>query len=372
MPFRSALPLAALAFAFAAPALGQPGKPKPPPTDDRIADLLKEVREKHDVPAIAAAVVTSKGLTGFAAVGVRDRDAGGPVTPGDKFHLGSNTKMMTAYVIAALAEKGRLKWDDPLEKLLPQAAKKMRPDLRKATLAHLTAHRAGLIANPADGWPPLVRDGSPPRDQRSAALEKLLAEDPVAKVGEKYHYSNIGYVVAATAAERAGGRSWEAMMASVVFKPLEMTSAGFGIPGRPAGPPDQPRPHNGQGKVRPTVDNPAIMGPSGNVHCSVPDWAKFAADVLRGARGRKGQLTPASYKRLLADPFGDEYTVGGWVPVRDGYWHNGSNTVNYAKVHMDPARDVAILVATNQGGSPGRQACDEVVRTLLKRAAEKP
>ena len=174
----------------------------------------------------------------------------------------------------------------------------------------------------------------------------MLAEEPVAGVGEKYHYSNLGYVVAAAAAERAGGRSWEAMMTAEVFKPLGMTSAGFGIPGRPTGPPDQPRPHAARGKVQPTVDNPAIMGPSGNVHCSVPDWAKFAADALRGARGQKGRLTPASYKRLLSDPFGDkEYTAGGWVPARDGYWHNGSNTVNYAKVHMDPER---------RRGGPGR------------------
>ena len=33
---------------------------------------------------------------------------------------------------------------------------------------------------------------------------------------------------------------------------------------------------------------------------------------------------------------------------------------------------MAVLVATNQGGDPGRKACDEVVRTLLKRATEKP
>jgi CubicO group peptidase (beta-lactamase class C family) len=362
-----------LACALAtAPAAAQSGQAKPP-GDERIAELLKEVRAKYDVPAVAAAVVTSKGPVRAAVVGVRDRDAGGVATLNDKFHLGSNTKMMTAYLIAALAEKGKLKWDDPLEKLLPRAAKTMRPELRKATLAQLTAHRAGLVANPAGGWWKLVRESTLPRDQRAAALEKLLAEEPAAGVGEKFHYSNVGYVVAAAAAERAGGRPWEAMMTAEVFKPLGMNSAGFGVPGRPKGPPDQPRPHDAEGKVQPTVDNPPLMGPAGTVHCSVGDWAMFAADVLRGARGQKGRLKPASYKQLLTDPFGDrEYTVGGWAQSGRRYEHNGSNTVNYARIVMDPERDVAVLVVTNQGGDPGRKACEEAVRTLLEGPAGKP
>ena len=33
------------------------------------------------------------------------------------------------------------------------------------------------------------------------------------------------------------------------------------------------------------------------------------------------------------------------MPVRDGYRHDGSNTVNYAIIHLDPARDVAVLAA---------------------------
>jgi CubicO group peptidase (beta-lactamase class C family) len=342
--------------------------------DDRIAELLKEVRARHDVPALAAAVVRGDGLVGVAAVGVRERGTDVPVTPEDKFHLGSNTKMMTAYMIAALVERGRLKWDDPLEKLLPQAAQEMRSDLRKVTLVHLTAHQAGLPANPAGGWWALVKERSPLRDQRAAALPKLLAEDPVGKAGEKYHYSNAGYVVAAAAAETAACRPWEDLMAAEVFRPLGMASAGFGVPGKPKGPPDQPRQHTAGGKVELTLDNPPLMRPAGGVHCSVPDWAKFVADVLNGARGRKARLKPASYEKLLSTPFGHtDYTVGGWVPVgRGGYGHDGSNTLNYAKVYMDPDRDLAILVATNQGGDPGRKACDEVVAELLKRNAEKP
>src|SRR5262249_22338988 len=158
---------------------------------------------------------------------------------------------------------------------------------------HLTSHQAGLPANPPLGWGLLVQRDLTPREQRAAALDKLLAQKPVGSPGEKFEYSNIGYVIAAIAAEKCVDKSWEDLMADEVFVPLGMKSAGHGVPGSAKGPPDQPRPHAENGSVRPTLDNPALMGPAGNVHCSMADWAKFIADVLRGARGGNSHLKPA-------------------------------------------------------------------------------
>lgn len=44
-------------------------------------------------------------------------------------------------------------------------------------------------------------------------------------------YSNLGYMVAGAMAEKKTGKSWEALMQEKLFKPLGMTSAGFGFPG---------------------------------------------------------------------------------------------------------------------------------------------
>src|SRR6185312_1415003 len=58
--------------------------------------LLDPIRQKHDLPALAGAIVTSHGLITAGAVGVRKYETDTPVTINDEFHLGSDTKAMTA------------------------------------------------------------------------------------------------------------------------------------------------------------------------------------------------------------------------------------------------------------------------------------
>src|SRR5262249_8110341 len=114
------------------------------PASAEVNALLAPVREKHNLPALAAAVVTSKGLVAVAAAGVRKRGDKPAVTADDQFHLGSDTKAMTAALIAGLVEEGKLRYDDTLAKAFPAQAKSMHPDLRKVTLEQLLTHHAGL------------------------------------------------------------------------------------------------------------------------------------------------------------------------------------------------------------------------------------
>src|SRR5262245_58365064 len=75
---------------------GQPPAGDRTPTAARLRELLEPVRKKHDLPALATAVVTRKGVVAVAAVGVRKRGEDAAVTAEDPFHLGSDTKAMTA------------------------------------------------------------------------------------------------------------------------------------------------------------------------------------------------------------------------------------------------------------------------------------
>jgi CubicO group peptidase (beta-lactamase class C family) len=358
------------------PALAQTPKAKEPKAnepknDPAILAVLEAARKEFDVPGMAAAVVGSRGPRAYAVVGVRERDKPGAITFDDKFHIGSNTKMMTAYVLAALAEKKKLAWTDPLEKLLPKDLKSLTETQKKITLNQLTSHQAGFEANPAAGWWSLAKPGTPAQ-QRAIALDAILKEKTAGKPGEKFAYSNMSYVVAGIVAEKVAKKDWELLMQDEIFKPLGMKSAGFGVPGKTSGPADQPRGHGENGTVEPKSDNPPLMGPAGTVHVSIVDWAMFAADMLSGARGEKGWLKPESYKVLLSTPFESKgYAVGGWSTGRDLYAHNGSNTLNYATIVMMPNLDVAILVATNQGGDPGRKAVERVIGKLIANAKTK-
>src|SRR5207248_2763444 len=133
------------------------------------------------------------------------------VTADDQFHLGSDTKALTAALIAGLVEEGKLRYDDTLGKTFPRFAEKMTPELRKVTLAQLLTHHAGLPHDLKGGWRDI--DGERPiREQRDEALRRATAEKPEHEPGKEFHYSNVGYVLAGHVAEEAAGAPWEELI----------------------------------------------------------------------------------------------------------------------------------------------------------------
>jgi CubicO group peptidase (beta-lactamase class C family) len=345
--------------------------------DPHVAALLEPIRVKHHLPALGGAIVTSQGLRSLGVTGVRKTGADVAATADDLWHLGSDTKAMTAVVLAKLVEQGKLTWDTTIEAVLPKQVANAKPAFGGITLLQLLSHRAGLVANFA--WPQIARTPGSPREQRLAAITMggylPLSSTP----GTKYEYSNAGYVIAATMAETVADRAWEDMIRDVVFKPLGMASVGFGGTGTP-GQIDQPWPHQANGQPMPAngpdVDNPAVMGPAGTVHCSLSDWSKFIVDQLRGLQGHGALLKPESYKSLHTAPFGGNYSAGWLIVDRPwaggtAYTHAGSNTMNYAVVWMAPLKDFAVLVVTNQGGPQAETGTDEAASALILRQISK-
>jgi CubicO group peptidase (beta-lactamase class C family) len=338
--------------------------------DPAVTRALKPIRQKFDVPALAAAVVTSEGLEFVGAVGVRKRGTEIPVGLDDLWHLGSDGKIMTSTLITRLVERGQLRWDSTLGEIFPDLAPKMNPEFRQVTLLQLLSHRAGLPAN-IDLAQYLGDDGPA---LRLRVVREELAKAPQSPPGTKFAYSNVGYLIAGAAVEKITGESWEDAISNEVFKPLGMKSAGFGGVGTP-GQIDQPWPHRADGSPAPengpAMDNPPVMGPAGRVHCSIQDWAEFIQDQLRGARGEFGTLLKReSYQTLQTPPFGGDYALGWKVVQRvwaggKALTHAGDNTMNFANVWIAPKRDFAILVCVNQGGDTAFEASDAAVGALI-------
>lgn len=338
--------------------------------DRRLEDILAPILTKHSVPALGGAIVTSRGLAAIGVLGVRKAGTKIPATAEDQWHIGSDTKAMTAVLIAALVEQGRLKWETTIGKTFPELASSMSPEFQKINLLELLSHRAGLPANLP--WR-LIPRAQEIREQRQAALKAAASARLDGKPGTTYLYSNLGYVIAGAIAEKVAGDSWEELIKKQVFEPLGMRSASFGGVGTP-GQIDQPWGHAADGKpvkdYGPDADNPPVLGPAGRVHCTLSDWAKFIADELRGARGEKGLLKPETYGKLQTPPFGGDYALGWGVAERE--WgggkvltHSGSNTMNLAVAWLAPLRDFAVLVVTNQGGPAAMKACDEAASSLI-------
>jgi CubicO group peptidase (beta-lactamase class C family) len=344
--------------------------------DQAVTDALKPIQQKHRVPAIAGAIVTSKGLEICGVVGVRKSGTGISASLNDKWHLGSDTKAMTATLVGRLVEQGLLKWNTPVADVFPDLASAFDPEMKDVTILHLLSHRAGLPEN-LSLWSTMgfmAGAGDTPQLQRVQVLKQTLSKKPEFSPGSKYQYSNLGYVIIGAIVERVTGMSWEQAMQERIFTPLDMKTVGFGGTGTP-GQIDQPWGHKEGGLSvvanGPSADNPPVLGPAGRVHCTIQDWAKFVTDQLRGARGMPALLSDSTYQVLHTPPLGGDYALG-WIVVKRDWGggtvlnHVGDNTMNCANVWIAPQRDFAVLICINQGGDAAFVASDEAVGALIK------
>jgi CubicO group peptidase (beta-lactamase class C family) len=213
------------------------------------------------------------------------------------------------------------------------------------------------------------------QDARTEVAATMLARAPEAKPGERFLYSNAGYMIAGAIAERAGGAAFEELLTKELFAPLGMASAGFGAPGDEQAA-DQPWGHRRRGDALEPVfrDNPPAMAPAGTVHCSLRDWAKFAALHLGVPTGDAGPLLSAkTLAELHAPPAGGDYALGWGVTKRP--WapgpvltHSGSNTMWFCVAWLAPEPKFGVLVACNQGDAS--KACDAVAAACVGRYRE--
>jgi CubicO group peptidase (beta-lactamase class C family) len=388
-----------------------------PAAVDDLSPLLSASVEKFKLPGMAAVIVEGNRVTAIGAAGIRCRGQADRITVDDQFHIGSDTKSMTATVVAMLIEEGKLRWTSTPAEILPKdKVTTIDPAWKRVTLEELLTHRGGVRANPDPvGLLFLRAFAESPQQERRDVCRMVLRKPPDKAPGKGFRYSNTGFIIAGTMAETVAGKPWEDLMRERLFGPLGMASAGYGPPGMPpAMPPEappskksaksvgsqsplppsaavQPCGHLESGLAIPpswAADNPACFGPAGTVHVSLRDWAKYAAFHLAGERGTplvlpgasKPLLSVESLRRLhtpLGGPMnqsGARYAMGWGVgkdPKTDEtvLMHFGSNTFWLAGIALYPARNVAILVATNQGGAEAQQACSQLLRTL---AARKP
>jgi CubicO group peptidase (beta-lactamase class C family) len=208
---------------------------------------------------------------------------------------------MTALLVARLVDAGKLTFETTLADALPDVP--MRDAYRPVTVAQLLTFTGGIQPYTRIGprlTPVLFEKGTAP-ERRKRFIEHLLQEEPVVKPGTAAEYSNASYALVAFVASRRTGRDYRALMEEYVFRPLGMTRAGLGRP-RSKERPNEPWLHlkEDRGYVpEPDVDRPpeAVFEAAGGVHCSIRDFARFAAYELAAARGKDPLLKPPTARR---------------------------------------------------------------------------
>lgn len=151
------------------------------------------------------------------AFGYRNFDTKEPVDTTSIFELASVSKQFTSTIIMMLKEEGKLNYDDPVEKYIPGLP------YQQITIRHLLTHTSGLPDYQAvmdQYWDKTKVAGN------KESIEYLIKYAPpkLFEPGEKYSYSNTGYLLLASIAEKASGIDFISFARTRIFVPLEMTS----------------------------------------------------------------------------------------------------------------------------------------------------
>lgn len=223
-----------------------------------------------------AVLVARDGVTiASKAAGIANKATGAPITLNTRFNLGSLNKMFTAVAISQLAQAGRLSFTDTVGKHLPGYPNKEVVD--KVTIHQLLTHTSGMGLY----W----------NEKFMAQREKMLtvaahlplfAGDPLLfSPGEKFQYSNSGYMVLGAIIEKVSGQDYYSYVQEHIYQPAGMTDTGFyepgkeipnlavgytktGLDGKPLG---EVRDNTGIREVR--------GGPAGGGYSTVGDLVKF-------------------------------------------------------------------------------------------------
>jgi CubicO group peptidase (beta-lactamase class C family) len=273
-----------------------------------------------------------------------------PNSPTTKFRLGSVTKQFTAASILLLEERGKLKTDDPVKKWMPDAPAAW----DKITIFHLLTHTSG-IPN-FTSFPDYVT-----QEPFATTPEKLVArfrDKPLEfEPGEKWNYSNSGYVLLGYLVEKVSGESYEKFVAENIFGPLRMKDSGYDsntavILRRAAG-------------YAPSKDGPVNVG---FVHMSIPFSAgalySTTEDLLRWEQGLfGGKLLSAASLAKMTTPFKNDYAFGVEVHTVNGHKvieHNGGIEGFNTCLAYYPEDKLTVVALGNLNGN----APDQIVPRL--------
>lgn len=173
--------------------------------------------------AFSGAVLIAKdGVPVFKTVyGMASKAFNAPNRLDTKFNIASVTKMFTAVAAAQLAEQGKLSFNDPVGKFLPDYPNK---DVReKVTIHHLLTHTSGL--GDYHGAKYIERKGVL---REVADYFPLFADAPLSfEPGERWQYANTGFILLGAIIEKASGENYFDYIRRHVFKLAVMTQTDF-------------------------------------------------------------------------------------------------------------------------------------------------
>lgn len=187
---------------------------------DPLDAIVTGFMSAFEIPGVAVALIRPNEPVITRAYGIRTLGRRERVDTDSLFGIASNSKAFTAAALALLVEDGKVAWDQPVLRYLPDFQMSDRHATELLTVRDLLVHRSGLALGAGD----LMQ--FPLSDHTREDIYRGLRHLPLARgFRSGYAYDNILYLVAGILIERLSGQSWEDFVTARLFRPLGMRSA---------------------------------------------------------------------------------------------------------------------------------------------------
>src|SRR5438034_1815783 len=342
--------------------------PAPEGLSGELRAILAAAQAERRLPSVAGAVVRSAEIVWADAVGLADAEEDEVASPEHQYRIGSITKTFTAVALMQLRDAGKLDLKDRLDAHLDVPA---RGDL---TLRRMLSHGSGLQREiPGDVWETLEFPRS--TEELLATLEEA---EMVLAPGERWHYSNLAFVLLGEVIAALSGVAYEDYVEQRLLEPLGLTRTSFS-PEPPTALAYSVEPYSDVVHREPMlVERTGGIAAAGQLWSTVGDlcrWAAFLADPDPDV------LSPDAVELMtsvqaMADPY--RWSLGwgvGLMLVRQGEriycGHDGGMPGYLANVLVDREDGFGAAVLVNGGNvSPSELALALVEKTRERFAAE--
>ena len=185
--------------------------------NNNIEAAVKKAMATFQVPGVAVAIVKDNEVVMSKGFGVIEHGKKAKVTPDTLFGIASNTKAMTAALLASLVDEGKLTWRTKVIDIIPEFQMPDAYVTREFTIIDLLSHNSGLGLGAGDLmiWPQTTLT--------NADVIKGLKHLPqVSSFRSEFAYDNLMYVIAGEIIAKLTSMSWQEAIQTRIFTPLGM------------------------------------------------------------------------------------------------------------------------------------------------------
>lgn len=331
------------------------------------AQYADSIRVANAIPELSYAVISGDKTLEINTSGLHSVNLKDVATLNDRFHIGSNTKAMTAFIIAKYVEKGKLKWNTKFFDVFPDLEQTSKPEYYNITLEKLLSHQAGIQPFQGENDPAVPDFKGNSKDKRDQFGKFVLTLDP-AKIDSdhKYVYSNAGYTLATMMVEKATGKSWEQLVDQVFNKDLKLDVKLSWPENQIAKDTWGHSFENNKLSAIPSNTDYHLdyTEPAGDINIKLTDYIKFIQLNIQGLQGKNNYLKASTYNFIHKGIEG--YSLGwfnSYENNQDFSTHSGTAGTYYTIAAIDRKKFTGYIIFTNSFN----EATVNGVRVLMRK-----